>query len=144
MSSKYTGPLSKNRFRHTTAHELEGIIKSLKAKYSYGYDEIPVVMLKASAPFISSPLTYIINKSLATGIYLTRLKFSIVKPIFKSGDKLNISNYRPISLLPAFSKVFEKVIYSRFYQHLTHNKVLTNDQYGLEKILQLIGLPSSY
>jgi hypothetical protein len=51
-------------------------------------------------------------------------------PVFKSGDKLDISNYRPISLLPAFSKVFEKVIYSRLCQLLTQNKILANDQYG--------------
>jgi hypothetical protein len=69
---------------------------------------------------------YIINKSLTTGIYPTRLKFPIVNPVFKSGDKLNISNYRPISLLLAFSKVFENVIYSRLYQHLTHNNIFTN------------------
>jgi hypothetical protein len=130
MSPKSTGPLPNFRFMHTTTHEIERIIKSLKTKYSFGYDEIPVAMLKASAPFISSPLAYIINKSLSSGIYPSRLKFSIMKPVFKSSDKLDISNYRPIPLLPAFSKVFEKVIYSRLCQHLTQYKILTNDQYG--------------
>ncbi|PNF35146.1 hypothetical protein B7P43_G09274 [Cryptotermes secundus] len=133
MSSMFTSPLSNIRPKHASTHEIEGIIKSLKAKYSHGYDEIPVAILKASALFISSPLTYIVNKSLSSGIYPTRLKFSIVKPVFKSGDKLNISNYRPISLLPAFSKVFEKVIYSRLNQHLIQNKILASDQYGFRK-----------
>jgi hypothetical protein len=87
-------------------------------------------ILKVSAPFISSPLTYIVNTSLSSGVYPARLKFAVVKHVFKSGDKCGISNYRPISLLPAFSKVFEKVIYSRLYQHLTPNKILSNDQYG--------------
>jgi hypothetical protein len=54
----------------------------------------------------------------------------VVKPVFKSGDKHNISNYRPISLLPALSKVFGKVIYQRIYQHLTQNNILSKDQYG--------------
>jgi hypothetical protein len=62
------GPLSNIRFRHTTTHEIEEIIKSLKAKYSHGYNEIPAAILKASAPYISSPLTYIVNKSLSSGI----------------------------------------------------------------------------
>jgi hypothetical protein len=62
-----------------------------------------------------------------------RLKFSVVKPLFKSSDKHNVSNYRPLSLPPAFSKVIEKVIYSRLYQHLTRNKILSNDQYGFKK-----------
>lgn len=55
---------------------------------------------------------------------------SVVKPAFNNGDKLNISNHRPISLLTAFSKVFEKVIYARLYQHLSQNDILLNEQYG--------------
>jgi hypothetical protein len=55
---------------------------------------------------------------------------SVVKPTFKNGDKLNISNYRPISLLTAFSKVFEKEIYARLYQYLSQNDILLNEQYG--------------
>jgi len=47
---------------------------------------------------------------LAQGIYRERLKFSLIKPIYKSGDKFSPSNYRPISLLPAFSQIFKKVI----------------------------------
>jgi fructose-1,6-bisphosphatase/inositol monophosphatase family enzyme len=67
---------------------------------------------------------------LPSGIFPTRLKFSVVKPAFKNGDKVNISNYRPISLLTAFSKVFEKVIYARLYQHFSQNDVLLSEQYG--------------
>jgi hypothetical protein len=49
--------------------------------------------------------------------------------VFKNGDKPKSSNYRPISLLTAFSKVFEKVIYARLYQHLNKNNILIKDQY---------------
>jgi hypothetical protein len=79
---------------------------------------------------MSSPLTYTCNKSLSSGIFPTRLKFSTAKPAFKNGDKLNISNYRPISPLIAFSMVFKKVIYARLYQHLSQNYILLNKQYG--------------
>jgi hypothetical protein len=72
----------------------------------------------------------ICNKSLSSGIYPTRLKLSVEKPAFKNADKLNISNYRPISILTASSKVFKKVIYARLYQHLSQNKILLNEQSG--------------
>jgi len=67
---------------------------------------------------------------LAHGIYPERLKFSLIKPIYKSGDKSSPSNYRPISLLPAFSKILEKVIYKRLFDHLYNNVILNKHQYG--------------
>jgi hypothetical protein len=64
--------------------------------------EISSRMLNASMPFIISPLTYICNQSLSQGIFPDRLKFAVVKPIFKNCDKCEPSNYRSISLLPTF------------------------------------------
>jgi Notch-like protein len=74
----------------------------------HGYDGITTNMLKVSAPYISSPLNYIYYKSIRSGTFPTRLKYSIVKPIFKKCDRGNMANYRPISLLTSFSKVCEK------------------------------------
>ena len=71
------------------------------------------------AQFIVSPLTYICNRMLSTGTFPDRLKYSEIKLIYKKGDKTPITNYRPISLLPVFAKIFEKVIYKRLYYHLT-------------------------
>jgi len=67
---------------------------------------------------------------LSTGTFLDRLKFSEIKPIYKKCDKTRITNYRPISLLPVFSKTFEKIIYIRLYQHLTSNNILVKEQFG--------------
>jgi len=61
-------------FRHTSPKEIEKLIKSLKTTNAQGYDEISTKILKWSAPYISSPLAYICNRSLETGIFLTRLK----------------------------------------------------------------------
>ena len=67
---------------------------------------------------------------LSTGIFPDRLKYAVVKPIFKNGDKSDVSNYRPISLLPAFSKVLERVLCVRMYQHLANNSILVDEQFG--------------
>ena len=116
--------------KNVTTHEIEKIIKGLNNKNSSGYDEITVKILKASSPFIISPLTYICNRMLATGTFPDRLKYSEIKPIYKKGNKTHISNYRPISLLPVFSKIFEKIIYRRLSYHLTINNILVKEQFG--------------
>jgi hypothetical protein len=67
---------------------------------------------------------------LAQGIYPERLKFSLTRPIYKSGDKSSPSNYRPISLLPAFSKIFEKVVYKRLFDNFNNGAILNEHQYG--------------
>ena len=87
-----------------TSKEIENVVKSLKPKGSHGYDEIPTKILKLSVPYILSPLTYLHN--ISTGTFPTRLKFAEIKPLHKKGEKSNISNYRPISLLTSFSKIF--------------------------------------
>jgi hypothetical protein len=71
---------------------------------------------------------------LLSGIFPTRLKFSEVKPIFKKGDKNGTSNYRPVFLLTSFSKIFEKVIYDRLYQHNHNNQILANEQFGFRHV----------
>jgi len=83
-----------------------------------------------SIPFISSPLIFIINKMLSTGIFPTHLKFSQISPIFKKGNKTEISAYKPVSLLTSFSKIFEKDIYNRLFQHAQMNNIINMDQYG--------------
>ena len=99
------------RLTNTTTYEINKIIESLKCKDSYGYDEISPRIHKISAPYILYPLTYIFNKTLATGIFPDRLKFSVVKPVFKKGAPSEPSNYCPTSLLTSFSKIIEKIIY---------------------------------
>ena len=102
----------------------------MKSKNSHGYDEISTKILKVSAPFISSLLNYICNKSILSGTFPTRLKYSIVKPMYKKGDRNDVTNYRPISLLTSFSKVFEKMIYGILLQHVTINNISVEEQFG--------------
>jgi Notch-like protein len=107
-------PFPSIKFKNMSTKEIERIINSLRIKGSSGYDEISTQILKTNAPFISSHLSYICNKSMLSGTFPTRLKYATVKLLLKKGNKENISNYRPISLLTSFSKVLERIIYDRF------------------------------
>ena len=68
-----------------------------------------------------------------SGIFPDWLKFSEVQPLFKKGEKTEISNYRPISLLPSFSEIIEKIMYSRLYHYLDKNNVLVDEQFGFKE-----------
>ena len=105
------------KLKYTASKEIEKVIKSQKSKNSHGSDGIPMKILKVSTPFITSPLTYICNKSLLSGIFHSQLKISEIKPLHKK-DRKDITNFRPISLLTYFSKIMEKVMYTRLYQHM--------------------------
>jgi len=107
----------------------------LKCKDSYGCDETSSRILKISAPYVLSLLTYIFNKVLSTGVFPERLKFSEVRPLFKKGDITEFSNYRPISLLTSFSKIIEKIIFKRLHNYLNDNNILVGDQYGFREKL---------
>jgi hypothetical protein len=135
LRQNFSQPFTTLKLKNTTTHEIEKNIHSLKCKNSHGYDGISTRILKISAPYILSPLTYIFNKVLSTGIFLERLKFSEVNPIFKKGDKAEIFNYRPVSLLTSFSKVIEKINYKRLYNYLNENNVLVKEQDGFRKKL---------
>jgi hypothetical protein len=95
-------------FDYTMTKEIENIIKSLKYKKSCGYDEFSVKILKVNSLFITAPLNYICDGSILSGSFSTQLKYSVVKPLFKKGDKNYIKNYRPISLLTSFPKYLKK------------------------------------
>jgi len=82
---------------------------------------------------ISKPPSYICNKYIQTGVFPDHLKYSIVKPLYKNGDRSIISNYRPISLLPVFSKVLEKTVYCRLNQNLSINNTPATEQRGFRK-----------
>jgi len=99
----------------------------------YWFDEISIKLLKISAPYICSPLTYIYNKSILAGIFPHRMKFSIIKPIYKKENKMNPTNYRPILLLTSFSKVFGKALHIRLTEHFNTNKLIVGNQFGFRK-----------
>ena len=105
--------------------EVENFFKNLTSD-TPGYDDILPKLLNLSSSLISSPLTHIINLTIKTGIFLDQLKKTKVIPLFKSSDRSDMSNYRPVSILPAFNKVFEKIISYRLINYLETNRLLTD------------------
>ena len=78
-------------------------------------------------------LKYLVDSSLQTGVFPDLMKIAIVSPVFKTGDTADISNYRPISVLPYFSKILERVMYDLLYKYLTDQKILHQQQFGFRK-----------
>ena len=82
-------------------------------KVSYGYDSISNIMFKRAHDPLIRPLTLLINQTLSTGIFPNALKISRIKPLFKQGKSFLFTNYRPISLLPSMSKIYEYVVFEQ-------------------------------
>jgi len=123
-------PFKIMNWSYISSKEISKIIDSLKTKNTSGYDEITTNIIKSIKPCIISPLINICNKMLDQGSYPARLNFSLIRPIYKGGDRSAASNYRPISLLPVFSQILEKAIYNRLLDHLNKNAILNEYQYG--------------
>ena len=110
--------------------DIKLIIDKMKPKVSTGFDDISCKLLKYSSPFILEPLTHIVNLSLYTGIVPSQMKLAKVVPIYKKGDQKSSNNYRPVSILPAFSKILEKAMYIKVMKYLDKHNVLYSHQYG--------------
>jgi hypothetical protein len=102
-----------------TENEVEKVIHNLKGKRSSGFDDVPDTIVKKCVHFIKKPLTDICNASFETGNFPDRFKMAIVKPLHKKGDLGDIQNYRPVSVLSVFSKILEKLMYSRLMTFIT-------------------------
>ena len=119
-------------FKDVTENEVYKIINKFQSKETKDVDGLSTKILKKISPSLFRPITLIINQSLHTGIFPDKLKIAKIIPIYKGND-LNvnvISNYRPISILPCISKVFEKIVYVQLYDHFTRYNLFSTSQYG--------------
>ena len=116
----------------TTVEVLDKLRNLDESKAPDSYN-IPTRLIKLIQIHIAEPLTSLINLSFTTGYYPKSLKYAKVVPIFKANSKYEVSNYRPISLLPLFNKIFEKLMYSRLIDFLQKHKVLYPHQFGFQK-----------
>ena len=115
-----------------TEEEVIRIIKSLKMS-SPGWDSISASIIKLTYRLFIDPLTHVLNLSLTQGVFPKELKLAKVIPLFKSGDPMLFSNYRPVSILPLFSKILERLMYTRLLSFVNKHKLLYSYQFGFRK-----------
>ena len=117
-----------------TSIQVYDSLKNLLNRKGTGIHEIPNKILKACRDIISLHLSQIFNISLTTKCYPDSLKCAKVAPVFKGGDKDNLDNYRPMSVLPAVARVFEKLIYKQMIKYFESNDLLIKKQWGFRSL----------
>ena len=113
-----------------TEQELKEAVASLKPNKILGCDSIHVNVIKVIYEELKRPLFHIFDQSLKSGIFTDKLKIVKVLPVYKSRKKYVLSNYRPISVLPCFSKILERIMYNRLYNYLNENEILNDKEFG--------------
>jgi hypothetical protein len=128
-----TPPVNNSCFLTPTSFsEIKDILYSFKNKTCHK-DEIQPIILWKIHEIVLPILVHIFNNCMLHGIYPDVLKHARVVPIFKSGDSTAVSNYRPISTLSIFNKIFEKILHHRFTDFFSKNNVLIKSQFGFRK-----------
>ena len=129
----FLGPSTDNNlyeFIEIGCDEVANTIQSLPSKRSSGRDGLSSILIKQLKDQLVQPLTFLINQSIRESIFPNDLKIAKVIPLFKKGDKELIDNYRPISLLPVISKIYERVLFNQLMTIFTGNDLFHGSQYG--------------
>lgn len=120
-------------FRPVSEEEVEKVIESLDPMKATGADSVDVRSLKLCKQFIVPVLCKLINQSLYTGEVPEKMKVAKIRPLHKGGSKDSADNYRPISVLPSISKVFEIIVNNRLLSYLKSINFLYDHQYGFRE-----------
>ena len=123
----------KIQFGELNFDELEETFKSLKWNEAAGFDELSSNIIIDAYDSLKNILFHVFKVSIKQGIFPDSLKIAKVTPIFKSGAKDNVSNYRPISILPVFSKVLERIMHNKVYNNLDSKGLLYEKQFGFQR-----------
>ncbi|KAI5718591.1 hypothetical protein M8J77_023607 [Diaphorina citri] len=118
--------------RCTSMGEVVKTVKTLKNTKSTGWDDLPLGLIKHNIVSLAPPLVNIFNASFEEGIFPEKFKISKVCPIYKKGCRSDPKNYRPISLLPVFSKLLEKLVKRRLMSYLQKHAILVYEQFGFK------------
>ena len=119
--------------KHTNYHEVRKIINGLRNDCSSGFDRIPVKFIKSANDHIISPLVHIINSSIDHELFPDKWKIGRICPVPKIDNPSRPKDYRPISILPVLSKVYEKVILCQLINHINAQNIYNNTQSGFRK-----------
>ncbi|XP_047103901.1 uncharacterized protein LOC124722820 [Schistocerca piceifrons] len=125
-------------FSEVSPRCVQGVIKQLKSSDSLDIYGISSNLLKKVCDCILYPLTHCISKCLLEGYFPDELKLSRIVPVYKKGDKDSPSSYRPIPIVPTFSKVIECIMYQQLSSHFENLGIINATQYGFRKNLSTI------
>ena len=122
-------------FSEITEQDIYQLLLSLSLTKAPGLDKLPATFVKLATPYIANkPLAKIFNESLLTGIFPSDWKAAKVIPVYKSGTKSNMDNYRAISIISIIAKTMEKLVYKQIYSYLQQNKILIEAQHGFSPL----------
>ena len=121
-------------FSPISSYDVESIIDKMENKSSH-IDTYSIRIVKHLSTILSPILCKLINKSFQMGHFPEFCKIARVVPLYKSGDSTNVNNYRPISILPIFSKNFEKIVYQQIFGYFQKFGLLSKNQFGFRKNL---------
>ena len=121
-----------------TCDEISSVVRALPSKTSCDCNGLSVKLPKHFVNTIINSLCTIVNKSFTNGIFPNSLKITKIVSIFKAGDRSDVKNYRPMSLLPIFSKVLEKLMLARLSTFICENNVLNAHQLAFDHCTLLI------
>ena len=116
----------------TNPHEISLIIDDLRDSNAADIYDVTSKFVKLGSSSITKNLTILFNQSINGDIYPELFKVAKVIPLYKNDSPLTVSNYRPISLLPIFSKIFERLMYNRLISFINKYNIITPNQYGFQ------------
>lgn len=118
------------------------LLSKLCKSKATGLDKISARLFRECADLVASSLCCIFNGSIVSGIFPVEWKCSKVIPLFKQGERSDLNNYRPISIIPVVAKVFERIVYNQLYEYLTENNLISSNQSGFRSLHPLLLLCS--
>ena len=123
--------------QHVSVAQVRNVITSLRDS-SPGWDHLSPFVMKQCVDAYVEPITVLINNSFYYGIFPGELKLARIVPIFKSDDSSNINNYRPISNLHFFSKIYERLMYNNMFNFMNERELIDKYQFGFRQNSQHI------
>ena len=119
--------------KEATVEQTIKIINNIDVNKATGIDKIPMRIIKSAVHTLAKPITSLVNTIFTTGQIPLELKTAVVTPTFKSGDKTKVENYRPLSILPAISKVMEYFMKDQLCEFLERNNLIADTQHAFRK-----------
>ena len=126
-------------FQPVTVSQISHLLHGLSGNKATGIDKISCKIIKLAAPVISDSLTLIFNQAITLSSFPDEWKIARVVPLYKNGQRSIPGNYRPISVLPAISKIMERILHDQLYNYLTKFDLFSDTQFGFRKFHSTAG-----